>query len=36
MLGFVQTASQKVIAKIIREDPTLPVEGLIKEALKRL
>ena len=36
MLGFVQTASQKVVSKIIREDPSLPVEGVIKEALKRL
>jgi len=36
MLGFVQTASQKVVSKIIRDDPSLPVEGLIKEALKRL
>ncbi|MDD4800596.1 MAG: Holliday junction branch migration protein RuvA [Proteiniphilum sp.] len=36
MLGFVQTASQKVVFKIIREDPTLPVEEVIKEALKRL
>jgi Holliday junction DNA helicase RuvA len=36
MLGFVQTASQKVVSKIIREDSSLPVEGVIKEALKRL
>ncbi len=36
MLGFVQTASQKVVSKIIREEPSLPVEGVIKEALKRL
>lgn len=36
MLGFVQTASQKVVAKILRENSTLPVEGVIKEALKRL
>ena len=36
MLGFVQTASQKVVSKIIREDPSLPVEKVIKEALKRL
>ena len=36
MLGFIQTASQKVVAGIIREDSTLPVEGVIKEALKRL
>ena len=36
MLGFVQAASQKVVSKIIRESPSLPVEGVIKEALKRL
>lgn len=36
MLGFVQTASQKVVAKIIKEKPSLPVEAIIKEALKRL
>jgi Holliday junction DNA helicase RuvA len=36
MLGFVQTASQKVVSEIIRESPSLPVEGIIKEALKRL
>lgn len=36
MLGFIQTASQKVVAKIILENSSLPVEGVIKEALKRL
>lgn len=36
MLGFVQTASQKVVSKIMKETPSLPVEGIIKEALKRL
>ncbi|MDD2247204.1 MAG: Holliday junction branch migration protein RuvA [Proteiniphilum sp.] len=36
MLGFVQTASNKVVSKIIKEEPSLPVEGVIKEALKRL
>ncbi len=36
MLGFVQVASQKMVAKIIKEKPSLPVEGIIKEALKRL
>ncbi len=36
MLGFVQTASQKVVSSIIRENSSLPVEGVIKEALKRL
>ncbi len=36
MLGFMQNASQKVVSKIIKESPSLPVEGVIKEALKRL
>lgn len=36
MLGFKQPASQKVVSKIIRETPALPVEAIIKEALKRL
>jgi Holliday junction DNA helicase RuvA len=36
MLGFVQAASQKVVAKILKESPSLSVEGIIKEALKRL
>jgi Holliday junction DNA helicase RuvA len=36
MLGFVQIASQKVVAKILKESPNLSVEGIIKEALKRL
>ena len=36
MLGFVQAASQKVVAAILKESPSLSVEGIIKEALKRL
>lgn len=36
MLGFVQTASQKVVTRILKESPTLAVEAVIKEALKRL
>ena len=36
MLGFVQAASQKVVSKILKESPALPVESVIKEALKRL
>ncbi|MDD4697542.1 MAG: Holliday junction branch migration protein RuvA [Fermentimonas sp.] len=36
MLGFVKNASQKVVSKIIKEDTSLPVEAIIKEALKRL
>jgi Holliday junction DNA helicase RuvA len=36
MLGFVKVASEKVVAKILKEVPNLSVEGIIKEALKRL
>jgi Holliday junction DNA helicase RuvA len=36
MLGFLQNASQKVVSKLIKEYPSLPVEAIIKEALKRL
>lgn len=36
MLGFVQSASQKVVSKILKETPSLPVEAIIKEALKRI
>lgn len=36
MLGFVQSASQKVVSKILKESPLMPVEKVIKEALKRL
>jgi Holliday junction DNA helicase RuvA len=36
MLGFNQSASQKVVAKIINENPALPVEQVIKHALKLL
>lgn len=36
MLGFPAAASRKVADKILREDPTLPVEKVIKLALKML
>ena len=36
MLGFSKPASEKVIAKIVKESPSLPVEAIIKEALKRM
>lgn len=36
MLGFAQSPSQKVVAEILKEDSTLPVEQVIKFALKRL
>ena len=36
MLGFTQSNSQKVVAKILKEASVTSVEGIIKEALKRL
>ncbi len=36
MLGFTQAPSQKVVTEILKEDPTLPVEQVIKLALKRI
>lgn len=36
MLGFAQTASQKVVLTILKETPEAPVEQVIKIALKRL
>ncbi|MDR1526954.1 MAG: Holliday junction branch migration protein RuvA [Dysgonamonadaceae bacterium] len=36
MLGFNQPASQKVVGKIVKEDPALTVEQMIKNALKML
>ena len=36
MLGFAQSASQKVVAEILKEESTLAVEQVIKLALKRL
>ena len=36
MLGFPQAASQKVVQKLVKENPTLKVESLIKTALKML
>ena len=36
MLGFAQAASQKVVAAILKEEPSAPVEKVIKLALKRL
>ncbi len=35
-LGFPKSRVKKVVEKIIRDDPTLPVEGIVKEALKVL
>lgn len=36
MLGFVASASQKVVLSILKEEPGAPVEAVIKLALKRL
>ena len=36
MLGFNQPASQKVVNKLVKENPALTVEQLIKNALKML
>lgn len=36
MLGFAQAPSQKVVAAILKEEPSLAVEKVIKLALKRL
>ena len=36
MLGFPQAASQKVVQKLLKENPALKVESLIKTALKML
>ncbi|MGL4993577.1 MAG: Holliday junction branch migration protein RuvA [Bacteroidales bacterium] len=36
MLGFVKSAVEKVVKSILKSDPTLPVEEIIKQALKLL
>lgn len=36
MLGYTAAASQKVVKGIIKEQPTVSIEGAIKEALRRL
>lgn len=36
MLGFAQVASQKTVERILKEEPTLKVEQLIKLALKMM
>ena len=36
MLGFVKRDAEKVISKILQEQPQSTVEGVIKQALKRL
>lgn len=36
MLGFSKPASEKVVAKIVKESPSLTIEAIIKESLKRM
>lgn len=36
MLGFSKQASEKVVSKIIQENPSAPVENIIRIALKRM
>jgi Holliday junction DNA helicase RuvA len=36
VLGFVRKASEKVVEKIVKEDPEASVEAIIKKALKNL
>ena len=36
MLGFVKRDAEKVVSKILKEQPQTTVEGVIKQALKRL
>lgn len=36
VLGFIRKTSERVVDKIVKEDPTASVESLIKQALKNL
>lgn len=36
MLGFTQSKSQRVVTKVIKENPTATVEVVVKESLKRM
>ncbi len=36
MLGFSKPASEKIVSKILKENPSQSIESIIKEALKRL
>jgi Holliday junction DNA helicase RuvA len=36
VLGFVRKASEKVVERIVKEDPEATVETIIKKALKSL
>lgn len=36
VLGFAPAPTQKVVLKIVSDEPGIPVEGIIKKALKML
>ena len=36
MLGFTKKEAEKAVSKILQEQPEATVEGVIKQALKRL
>ena len=36
VLGFVRKYSEKIVEKIVKEDPEASVESIIKKALKNL
>lgn len=36
MLGFARTAAEKVVRAVVREEPSAPVEEVVRMALKRL
>ena len=36
VLGFSPAPTQKVVMQIVKDDPSIPVEGIIKKALKML
>jgi Holliday junction DNA helicase RuvA len=36
ILGFSKQASEKAVAKIVKDSPSLSLEVIIKEALKRM
>ena len=36
VLGFSLAPTQKVVMQIVKDDPSIPVEGIIKKALKML
>ena len=36
VLGFAPAPTQKIVKQIVKDDPNIPVEGIIKKALKML